>query len=100
MIECNFDPRTLANMNVVLDLVCKRHPRGEQYKFRKRVARALLRCAKSGKTTLGALTKAGEEVLTRFSIKPADRSCAVWSAVCITSTLANRAGGSSRGSGS
>jgi hypothetical protein len=69
MIEGSFDTRTLAIMNVALDLVCEKDPHGEQHEVRKRVAQAIIRCAKSGKTTLNALTEAGERVLTRLSGK-------------------------------
>jgi hypothetical protein len=65
MIEGNFDARTLANMNVALDRVCGKSPSGERHEVRKRVARAIVRCAKSGKFTLGALTEAGEKAMGR-----------------------------------
>lgn len=65
MIESNFDARTLANMNVALDRVCGRSPSGERHDLRKRVAQAMVRCAKRGRTTLGALTEAGEKALGR-----------------------------------
>jgi hypothetical protein len=60
MIEESFNRRTLANMEVALDRVCSGAPIGEQHEFRKRVAEAIVLCARSGKTTLGALTQAGE----------------------------------------
>ena len=63
MMEDSFDIRTLANMEVALDRVCGKTPTGEQHDVRKRVAQAVLLCAKSGKTTLGALTEAGEKAL-------------------------------------
>jgi hypothetical protein len=71
MIEGSFDTRTLANMNVALDRVCEQDPHGEQHKVRKRVAQAIIRCARSGKSTIGALTDAGAQALTRFSKKVA-----------------------------
>ena len=67
MIEEGFDRCTFARMNVALDRVCEKDPRGEQHKVRKRVAQAIIRCARSGQTSLGALTEAGERVLTRLS---------------------------------
>jgi hypothetical protein len=69
MIDGSFDRRTLANMEVALDRVCAKTPRGETHEFRKRVAEAILRCARSGKTTLGALTEAGERVRARTPAK-------------------------------
>ena len=69
MIEGDFDSRTLANMNVALDRVCGRSPIGEHHELRKHVAQSIIRCAKSGRTTLGALTEAGERALTRLDEK-------------------------------
>ena len=65
MIDESFDRRTLANMEVALDRVCGKTPLGEQHEIRKRVAAAIVRCARSGKTTLGAFTEAGERALAR-----------------------------------
>jgi hypothetical protein len=65
MIEGSFEPRTLANMNVALDRVCRKIPSGEEHNVRKRVAKAIVQCARSGKTTLGALTEAGAKELER-----------------------------------
>jgi len=63
MIEGTFDSRTLANMNVALDRVCERAVNGESHSVRKRVARQIIKCASSGKTTLGDLTAAGQRAL-------------------------------------
>ena len=65
----SFDRRTLANMEVELERVCAKTPRGETHDVRKRVAEGIVRCARSGKTTLGALTEAGERVRLRNSQK-------------------------------
>jgi len=62
MIDGSFDRRTLANMEVALERVCGKTPSGETHEVRKRVAEAIVRCARSGKTTLGALTEAGKRV--------------------------------------
>jgi hypothetical protein len=70
MIEGDFNSRTLANMNVALERVCGNTPLGEQHDVRKRVAQAIIRCARNGKTTLGALTDAGERALARIPEKP------------------------------
>lgn len=69
VIEGSFDSRTLANMDVALERVCEKTPRGEQHELRKRVANAILQCARSGKTSLGALTEAGERELARLPDK-------------------------------
>jgi hypothetical protein len=63
MIEDNFDSRTMANMTVALERVCGANPRGEDHQLRKRVAREIIKCARSGKTTLGDLVAAGRRAL-------------------------------------
>ena len=52
MIEGDFDRWTLANMDAALDEVCRSVPRGEEHAIRKRIARQIIKCAKSGRTTL------------------------------------------------
>jgi hypothetical protein len=63
MIGGNFDSKTLAKMNVALDRVCETAPRGEQHSVRKRIAREIIKCARSGNTALSELTSAGERAL-------------------------------------
>jgi hypothetical protein len=65
MIEGSFEPRTLANMNVALDRVCRKIPSGEDHNVRKYVATAIVQCVRSGKTTLGAFTEAAAKELWR-----------------------------------
>jgi hypothetical protein len=65
MIEDGFDARTLANMNVALERVCRRRPDGEDHELRKLIAKSIIGCAKRGQKTLGALIEAGERVLAR-----------------------------------
>jgi hypothetical protein len=71
MIEGSFEPRVQANMDVALERVCGKAPDGQRHDVRKRVAKAILQCAKSGKTALGALTEAGENALWRIPNKVA-----------------------------
>jgi hypothetical protein len=52
-------------MGVALDRVCGKSPLGEQHDVRKRVAEAILKAARKGKFTLGALAQAGEYALAR-----------------------------------
>jgi hypothetical protein len=66
MIIDGFDRRTLAKMELALERVCGNTPLGEQYVVRKRVAAGIVRCARSGNTSLGALTEAGERALARM----------------------------------
>jgi hypothetical protein len=65
MIENEFDSRTRANMDVALERVCKGRPDGEHHEIRKRVAESMIRCAKSGNTSLTALTDAGLTALAK-----------------------------------
>jgi hypothetical protein len=60
MIAESFDPRTLANMEVALELACKSLATGaEEHRVRRHIASKILKCAESGDKTLGGLTEAG-----------------------------------------
>jgi hypothetical protein len=50
-----FDERTQANMDVVLEEVCAGLPNGGDHESRKFIAEQLIQCARSGRTTLGEL---------------------------------------------
>ncbi|MGY4475818.1 hypothetical protein [Bradyrhizobium sp. USDA 3364] len=65
MIEERFDSRTLAAMNFALDHVCAESRHGEEHATRKYVARYIIKCAKSGRTTLPELTEAGQQALAK-----------------------------------
>ena len=65
LIDGAFDSRTFANMNVALDRVCEKAAHGEDHTVRKRVARQIIKCARSGKTTLSDLTAAGQRGLIK-----------------------------------
>jgi hypothetical protein len=67
MIEGDFDRWTLANMDAALDEVCRSVPRGEEHAVRKRIARQIIKCAKSGRTTLSELTAAGQRALIEIA---------------------------------
>ncbi|QOZ73157.1 hypothetical protein [Bradyrhizobium arachidis] len=71
MILESFDRRTLANMEAALDRICEGRPDREDHELRAFIAESLVRCAKQGKTSIGALTAAGEAALAGRSI--ADR---------------------------
>src|ERR1700747_408729 len=77
MIEGSFDARTLARMNVALDRVCEHTPLGEQHEVRERVAQGIIRCAKSGRTTLRALREAGGRALGPMPQKLSAGTCQV-----------------------
>lgn len=70
-IAASFDRRTLTKMSIALEQVCSKTKSGERHEVRKRVAKAIIQCAKGGKTTLEALTAAGDKVLWRLSEKAA-----------------------------
>ena len=65
MIEGDFDRWTLANMNAALDEVCRKMPRGKEHATRKRIAKQIIKCARSGRTTLDELTAAGQLAASR-----------------------------------
>jgi hypothetical protein len=67
MIEETFDSRTLARMNLALDRVCRTVVGGEAHSVRKRVARRIIKCARSGKTSVEELTNAGQCAAMRFA---------------------------------
>lgn len=51
-----FDQSTIANMTAALDYVCKKIPtEKDSTHLRKQIADEIIRCARSGKHTLGAL---------------------------------------------
>jgi hypothetical protein len=54
-------------MNAALDRVCEKIPRGEEHAIRKRIARQIIKCAKSGKTTLSELSAAGQRALIEIA---------------------------------
>ena len=70
-----YDRRTMASMEVALERACERWPYGGTHNLRKRVAEAIIRCAKAGNTGLDALTAAAEHAAQqsqsgRASTKP------------------------------
>ncbi|TWB88154.1 hypothetical protein FBZ93_119144 [Bradyrhizobium macuxiense] len=67
MIEERFDSRTLAAMNFALERVCANALHGEEHDTRRRVARYIIKCAKSGRTTLSELTQAGQQALAKVT---------------------------------
>ena len=70
MIEQQFNARTLANMTVALNRVCEGSARGDDHQVRKRVARQIIKCARSGRTTLGDLVAAGRRALFGVVVSP------------------------------
>ena len=60
MIADSFDQRTLANMELALDLACANVSGGEKHRVRRHIAARIDRCARMGHRTLSALSKAGQ----------------------------------------
>jgi hypothetical protein len=58
-----FDERTQANMDVVLDEICGELPHGGDHESRKAIAEQLMQAARGGKTGLRELTYVGRRAL-------------------------------------
>ncbi|UQR62372.1 hypothetical protein LRP30_37385 [Bradyrhizobium sp. C-145] len=65
------DDRTMANLDVVLDEVCRSLPHGGDHELRKQIAEKLLESAKNGNRTLAALTEVGKAALAEATKKSA-----------------------------
>ena len=70
----DFDERTQANMDVVLDEVCAGLPNGGDHESRKFIAEQLILAARAGKTTLGELTYMGRRALVHLKQRTAASS--------------------------
>lgn len=62
----DFDDRTQANMEVVLDAVCAELPNGGDHESRKFIAEQLIEAARAGKTTPSELTYVGRRALVEL----------------------------------
>lgn len=67
MISSNFDRRTVAAMEIALEAACKGKPCGEDHEFRAYVGTSIIRCARKGQTSFGALRKAAETAAARWA---------------------------------
>jgi hypothetical protein len=67
MIAGRFDSLTLANMEVALERSCSVLASGQEHMARRHVARNILKCARAGNVTLGALTEAGQIAASELS---------------------------------
>jgi hypothetical protein len=62
-----FDDRTAANMDVVLDDICRVLPNnGGDHESRKFIALRLVRAARGGKRTLGALESVARQAMRKL----------------------------------
>jgi hypothetical protein len=63
-----FDERTTANLDVVLNEICRGLPNsGGDHESRKFIAKRLMRAAQHGKRTLGALDLVARQALRKLS---------------------------------
>lgn len=66
MIVERFDRRTMTAMEVALEKTCEGLPNGGKHNLRKWAAQNIIRCAKTGTTSLDALTEAGKNALAQL----------------------------------
>lgn len=65
------DDRTLANLDVVLEDVCRSLPHGGDHKVRKQIAERLLDAAIQGNRSLSGLTNVAKAALAETTQKSA-----------------------------
>ena len=65
------DDRTKANLDVVLEEVCRPLPHGGDHQLRKTIANKLLEAAMNGNRTIGALTEVARAALAETPKKSA-----------------------------
>lgn len=63
-------PRTQANMDVVLEQVCRELPNGGDHDSRKFVAEQLIQAAQAGHLTLGELTAVARRAMIELKNRP------------------------------
>jgi hypothetical protein len=68
-----FDERTQANLDVVIEKVCTKLPNGGDHESRKLVAEQLIQAARAGRSTLGELTSVGRRAVMQLLNKPKSR---------------------------
>ena len=61
------DERTAANLDVVLEEVCRDQPYGGDHETRKHIAQSLMQAAKKGNVTLEALRVVASRALSELS---------------------------------
>jgi hypothetical protein len=65
------DDRTMANLDVVLEEVCRSLPHGRDHELRKTIAEKLLDSALNGTKTIGGLTEIARAALAETTKKSA-----------------------------
>ena len=61
------DERTAANLDVVLEEICRGLPHGGDHEIRKHIAQRLMQGAKRGNVTLDGLRTVAKRALTELS---------------------------------
>ena len=61
--------RVMANLDVVLEEVCRSLPNGGDHALRKEIAEKLLQSARIGNTTLSGLTEVAKEAMVEATTK-------------------------------
>jgi hypothetical protein len=70
MISESFDRRTLANMEIALERACELLANGSgKHRTRRHIASRIVKCAKKGHRTLGALTAAAMDAAKELRSK-------------------------------
>jgi hypothetical protein len=59
--------RTIANMEVALNEVCRHLPHGGDHEFRKQIADKIIESARQGNATLGGLTSVARSAFEELS---------------------------------
>ncbi|BBO02000.1 MULTISPECIES: hypothetical protein, partial [Bradyrhizobium] len=65
------DERTMANLDVVLEEICRSLPHGGDHELRKAIAQKLLDSALQGNRTLGELTDVARAALAEMTKRSA-----------------------------
>lgn len=65
------DERTMANLDVVLEEICRSLPHGGDHELRKAIAQKLLDSALQGNRTLGGLTDVARAALAEMTKRSA-----------------------------
>ena len=66
-----FDDRTRANMDVVLEEICREMPHGGDHENRRFIAERLMQCAREGRSSLAELNNAARRALLELTNRKA-----------------------------
>ena len=67
----DFDDRTRANMDVVLEEICREMPHGGDHECRKFIAARMIECAREGHTSLVELNSVARRALLELTNRKA-----------------------------